>query len=47
MKERFAKEDYRKYYFVTENPEAALEYIKNYKPEKEINKWFTDDSFNL
>ena len=42
-KERFAKEDYRKYYFVTENPETALDYIKNYKPEKEINKWFTDD----
>ncbi len=39
-REMFAKENYRKFYYVADNPEKALEYIENYKPEEAINKWF-------
>ncbi len=39
-KEKFAKSEYRKYYFVTENTEDAFKYIENYKAEKAVSKWF-------
>ncbi len=37
--ERFAKENYRRLYFVTDNPEEAVEYIKSYKREDLGTKW--------
>ncbi len=39
-KEKFAKEYYREYYFVTDNTEKAFEYIKKYTPPENIKKWF-------
>lgn len=38
--EKFAKENYRKLYFIAENATKAMEYILNYKPEKTVDKWF-------
>ena len=38
--EKFAKENYRKLYFIAENAKEAMEYILNYKPEEQVNKWF-------
>ncbi|HEX7585528.1 MAG TPA: TIGR00730 family Rossman fold protein [Prolixibacteraceae bacterium] len=38
--EKFAKENYRKLYFVAENSAEAMNYILNYKPEETVNKWF-------
>lgn len=38
--EMFAKENYRKYYHISETPEEALKYIENYIPEEIVNKWF-------
>ena len=38
--EKFSKEDYRKYYFITENAEDIFPYINSYKPEKSVSKWF-------
>lgn len=38
--EKFAKENYRKLYFIAENAAQAMEYILNYKPEETVNKWF-------
>ncbi len=39
-KEKFAKLDYKNFYFVTENYEEAFQYIDNYKPAEDIKKWF-------
>ncbi len=36
----FAKSEYKKYYFVTDNTEDAFYYIENYKAEKAVSKWF-------
>ena len=38
--EKFAKENYRKLYFVANNAVEAMEYIKNYQPEEAVNKWY-------
>ena len=38
--EKFAKIDYKNFYFVTENYEEAFQYIENYEPAKDIKKWF-------
>ena len=38
--EKFAKESYRKLYFVAENSAEAMNYLRNYQPEEAINKWF-------
>ena len=38
--EMFAKETYRKLYFVANNSEEAFEYITNYSPVELDSKWF-------
>lgn len=38
--EKFAKESYRKLYFVAEDSAQAMNYIQKYTPEKTVNKWF-------
>ncbi len=38
--EKFAKENYRKLYFIASNAEEAIKYIKNYTPEETVNKWY-------
>lgn len=38
--ESFAKPDYRKLYSIVENPEEALNYIKDYKYENIQDTWF-------
>lgn len=43
--EKFAKENYRKLYFIAENAKEAMEYILNYKPEEQVNKWFEVPGF--
>jgi uncharacterized protein (TIGR00730 family) len=38
--EKFAKDNYRKLYFIAGNSAQAMNYILNYKPEETVNKWF-------
>ena len=38
--EKFAKESYRKLYFIAKNADEAMNYILNYAPEEIVNKWF-------
>lgn len=38
--EKFAKENYRKLYFIANNSAEAMNYLMNYQPEEAINKWF-------
>ncbi|HEY3370166.1 MAG TPA: TIGR00730 family Rossman fold protein [Prolixibacteraceae bacterium] len=38
--EKFAKENYRKLYFIAENASDAMDYLMNYQPEESENKWF-------
>jgi len=38
--EKFAKENYRKLYFIAENSSEAMNYLLNYHPEETVNKWF-------
>ena len=38
--EKFAKENYRKIYYIAQNAAEAMEYLKNYKPEETVDKWF-------
>jgi cytokinin riboside 5'-monophosphate phosphoribohydrolase len=38
--EKFAKENYRKLYYVAKSAIEAMEYLLNYKPEPTIDKWF-------
>lgn len=38
--EKFAKENYRKLYFIAENASQAMDYLLSYKPEETVNKWF-------
>lgn len=38
--EKFAKESYRKLYFIAENAAEAMKYIQEYQPEEAVNKWF-------
>jgi uncharacterized protein (TIGR00730 family) len=40
FEEKFAKENYRKLYFIAENASEAMNYLLNYKPEETVNKWF-------
>jgi uncharacterized protein (TIGR00730 family) len=40
FEEQFAKESYRKLYFIAENAAEAMKYIQNYQPEETVNKWF-------
>jgi len=39
-KEKFAKEEYKEVYFVANSVDEAIKYIKEYKPKKNITKWF-------
>jgi cytokinin riboside 5'-monophosphate phosphoribohydrolase len=38
--EKFAKENYRKLYFIAQNSAEAMSYLSNYQPEKTVDKWF-------
>jgi len=38
--EKFAKENYRKLYFIAENSAEAMSYLLKYQPEKAVDKWF-------
>lgn len=38
--EKFAKESYRKLYFIAENATEAMNYLQQYQPEETVNKWF-------
>lgn len=38
--EKFAKESYRKLYFIAENSAEAMNYLQEYMPEETVNKWF-------
>ncbi|HCY40113.1 MAG TPA: TIGR00730 family Rossman fold protein [Prolixibacteraceae bacterium] len=38
--EKFAKESYRKLYFIAENATEAMNYLQEYQPEETVNKWF-------
>lgn len=38
--EKFAKENYRKLYYIANNAAEAMEYLKNYTPEETVDKWF-------
>jgi cytokinin riboside 5'-monophosphate phosphoribohydrolase len=38
--EKFAKESYRKLYFIAQNAIQAMNYLKDYQPEEAVNKWF-------
>lgn len=38
--EKFAKENYRRLYFVAENSLEAMNYLRDYQPEELVNKWF-------
>jgi len=38
--EKFAKENYRKLYFVAKNATEAMDYLLSYKPEATVDKWF-------
>jgi len=38
--EKFAKESYRKLYYIANNAIDAIEYIQKYSPDKLENKWF-------
>lgn len=40
FEEKFAKENYRKLYFVAQNATEAMNYLLNYLPEETVNKWF-------
>ena len=38
--QKFAKEDYRKLYYIADNVKDAFRYIEDYKEESPVNKWF-------
>ena len=38
--ELFARESYRKLYFIAQNASEAMHYLLNYQPEVSENKWF-------
>jgi uncharacterized protein (TIGR00730 family) len=40
FEEKFAKESYRKLYYVAKNASEAMNYLMNYQPEETVNKWF-------
>lgn len=41
---KFAKENYRKLYYITDDIEDAFDYILNYKAEITVNKWYVPKS---
>ena len=38
--EKFAKESYRRLYFIAKNASEAMSYLLKYQPEETVNKWF-------
>lgn len=38
--EKFAKENYRRLYFVAASASEAMDYLLKYVPEETVNKWF-------
>jgi predicted Rossmann-fold nucleotide-binding protein len=38
--EKFAKDSYRKLYFIAKNAAEAMEYLLSYFPEPTVDKWF-------
>lgn len=38
--EKFAKESYRRLYYIANGASDAMRYIDNYQPEETVNKWF-------
>lgn len=38
--EKFARENYRKLYFIAQNASEAMSYLMDYLPEESENKWF-------
>ena len=40
FEEKFAKENYRKLYFIAQNSSEAMSYLSKYQPEKTVDKWF-------
>jgi hypothetical protein len=40
FEEKFAKESYRRLYFIASDAAEAIQFITNYKPETTENKWF-------
>ncbi len=38
--QKVAKADYRKIYYLANTVDDAFEYIENYKPKKQVSKWF-------
>lgn len=38
--ENFAKDNYRKLYFVAANSDEAMDYLQKYVPEAAVNKWY-------
>lgn len=42
-KNDFSKADYKNLYFVAANSAEAIEYIRNYKPEAIVSKWYKDN----
>lgn len=42
----FAKNDYRKLYYFAKTPQEAIKYLKDYKTDGLVNKWFKTGSKN-
>lgn len=40
FEENFAKPNYRELYYIAENSDDAMNYLKNYTPPKPVNKWY-------
>lgn len=40
FEQKFAKENYRKLYFIASNPKEAMAYIQSYLPDEVVDKWF-------
>jgi hypothetical protein len=38
--ENFAKKEYKELYYVSESANAAIDYIKCYRPKQLPSKWF-------
>lgn len=42
--QKFAKQDFRKLYYITDSIEDTFRYIENYKEENSVKKWFVPKS---
>lgn len=40
FEENFAKPNYRELYYIAENSDDAMNYLKHYAPPKPVNKWY-------